>query len=122
MKQLLTIALILGILIQSLGKLVLLSNYLLNKEYITLNFCENKNKPKLRCNGKCHLAKQLKKQEKQDNSAKNTTRASDQVQFCSDYVSTVSPQLLHLSISLNWGYLLTETEKTPVSVFHPPTV
>lgn len=122
MKQLLIIALILGILIQSLGKLVLLSNYLLNKEYITLNFCENKSKPKLRCNGKCHLAKQFKKQAKQDNSSKNTTITLDQVQFCSQCVGTVSPQLFHLSISLNWGYLLRETTTTPASMFHPPTV
>ena len=26
---------------------------------ITLNYCENKSKPKLHCNGKCHLKKQL---------------------------------------------------------------
>lgn len=33
--------------------------YELNVEYITEKFCENKEKPQLQCNGKCHLAKEL---------------------------------------------------------------
>lgn len=33
--------------------------YELNIEYITEKFCENKEKPELACNGKCHLAKEL---------------------------------------------------------------
>lgn len=31
----------------------------LNVDYIIENYCINKDKPKLQCNGKCHLAKQL---------------------------------------------------------------
>lgn len=34
-------------------------NYELNVETITQAFCENKDKPELKCNGKCHLSKQL---------------------------------------------------------------
>lgn len=30
-----------------------------NKAEITVKFCENKDKPKLACNGKCHLQKKL---------------------------------------------------------------
>lgn len=33
--------------------------YELNIDYIVQNYCVNKDKPKLQCNGKCHLAKQL---------------------------------------------------------------
>ena len=36
-------------------------DYHINKEVITSKFCVNKNKPKLKCNGKCYLSKQLKK-------------------------------------------------------------
>lgn len=36
-------------------------NYLINKVEITELFCVNKEKPKLKCNGKCHLAKEIKK-------------------------------------------------------------
>lgn len=34
-------------------------NYLLNKAEITELFCINKEKPKLQCNGKCYLAKEI---------------------------------------------------------------
>lgn len=33
--------------------------YQLNIDYIIENYCVNKEKPELQCNGKCHLAKQL---------------------------------------------------------------
>ena len=35
--------------------------YELNKKYIAEVLCENKDKPEMHCNGKCHLKKQLKK-------------------------------------------------------------
>jgi hypothetical protein len=34
-------------------------HYQTNKAAITEQFCENKAKPELQCNGQCHLAKQL---------------------------------------------------------------
>jgi len=36
-------------------------DYLINKDYIAKNLCENRNKPKSCCKGKCYLVKQLKK-------------------------------------------------------------
>lgn len=33
--------------------------YGLNIDYIVETYCVNKEKPKLQCNGKCHLAKQI---------------------------------------------------------------
>ena len=33
---------------------------------ISKTLCENRDKPKMHCNGKCYLAKQLKKEEKKD--------------------------------------------------------
>jgi hypothetical protein len=38
----------------------ILSNYLAQYKYYVEVLCENKNKPELKCNGKCHLAKELK--------------------------------------------------------------
>lgn len=121
-KQVVIIVLICGIFTQSIGKLVLLSNYLINKEFIIFNYCENKSKPKLHCNGKCHLTKQLKEQEKQESSSKNNTKSLDEVQFCSEYNHTILPRFIYVSISANWNYLNGETKNTSPSIFHPPTV
>lgn len=40
--------------------------YQLNYGYISEKLCENKAKPKLQCNGKCYLKKQLKKTSEQE--------------------------------------------------------
>jgi hypothetical protein len=35
--------------------------YVVNYDYIVKELCENKEKPQLQCNGKCHLKKELAK-------------------------------------------------------------
>lgn len=37
--------------------------YELNKNYISQKLCENRSNPKMHCNGRCYLGKQLKKAE-----------------------------------------------------------
>ena len=122
MKHFLSIVLIFVILLQSFSKLVLLSNYLLNNEFITLNYCVNKSKPKLKCNGKCHLTKQLKEQEKQESSSKDNSKSVDETQYCSEYNNTVLPQFIYVSTRLSWLFLNGETDNMSPSIFHPPTV
>lgn len=43
--------------------------YLANQDYIAEFLCINKEKPELQCNGKCHLVKELEKQ--QENNPKS---------------------------------------------------
>lgn len=50
-------------LLQTLGQELLVVNYQLNKARITEQYCVNKARPQLHCNGKCHLAQQLRKTE-----------------------------------------------------------
>jgi len=57
------------LLLQTLGPEVLVLNYQLNKAEITARYCVNKTQPQLRCNGKCHLAQQLRKAEGGDRKA-----------------------------------------------------
>ncbi len=47
------------LLLQTLEPELLVVNYELNKARITAQFCVNKARPQLKCDGKCHLAKQL---------------------------------------------------------------
>jgi hypothetical protein len=56
-------------LLQTLGQEVLVVNYQLNKARITELYCINKARPQLKCNGKCHLAKQLRKTNGSDKKA-----------------------------------------------------
>jgi hypothetical protein len=61
MARLLAFFLVALMLLQTLGQEVLVVDYQLNKARITQLYCVNKARPQLHCNGKCHLAKQLRK-------------------------------------------------------------
>jgi hypothetical protein len=43
-----------------LAKLFLITNYLYQYDYYVTVLCENKEKEEIKCNGTCHLAKELK--------------------------------------------------------------
>jgi hypothetical protein len=59
-KRYLSIALLFCFLTPLFLKVGILSNYLVQYKYYVDVLCENKNKPELKCNGKCQLAKELK--------------------------------------------------------------
>ncbi|MET4107092.1 hypothetical protein [Hymenobacter sp. UYP22] len=49
------------LLFQTFSRELLVLDYQARKAEITQLFCVNKDKPRLQCNGKCHLRKQLRK-------------------------------------------------------------
>lgn len=119
MKKLFVILSITGILLQTLYSSIILVNYQLNKEYIAKNLCENKNKPKMHCNGKCHLKKQLANQQKQDNIPFKNLKEKLEIQVCSpipkhDFSEFVSKNEAYF----NHSFFIPKA--TLSSVFHPP--
>lgn len=64
-------------LVYTFSQTVIVTDYLINIEYITKVFCINKEKPQMKCNGKCHLTKQLQKdEEKKSNTFKKSVEIS----------------------------------------------
>ena len=51
-------------------------NFYVNQKKIAAKECENKNRPEMHCNGKCYLAKQLKKAESELESQKDKQEGS----------------------------------------------
>ncbi|RSK47027.1 hypothetical protein [Hymenobacter rigui] len=49
------------VVLQTFSRELLVLDYQARKAEITQLFCVNKDKPRLKCNGKCHLSKQLRK-------------------------------------------------------------
>jgi hypothetical protein len=70
MKSLFSIVLILVIGIKTFASFGILLDYLIHSNEITEKYCENKAKPILKCNGKCHLAKTLLKVEPSNDTPK----------------------------------------------------
>ncbi|EZH71935.1 hypothetical protein ATO12_04770 [Aquimarina atlantica] len=44
-----------------------IGEYIMNYDYIVKNLCINKERPRLKCNGKCYLVKQLAKESEETN-------------------------------------------------------
>ncbi len=51
-------------------------NYELRKDFIIKNYCVNKDKPELHCDGQCYLAKQIKAAEQKDEKQATNTFVS----------------------------------------------
>jgi hypothetical protein len=100
--------------------------YLANKEYVAKELCVNKAKPKLKCNGKCHLAKQLQKLEEPQ--PKKTPSAPKQLKLKELEWVVASVEILPATdysvISESTLTYWNEFKKAPRSfsntIFHPP--
>lgn len=121
MKPILYILLAVSLLASSISKLVVFTGYLLNKKEITAAFCENKSKPQLKCEGKCHLSKEISKQEKQEGSSKSIKEINEFPLFNDIYISGLK-NLTPIRYKPFWNYNSNQTEGYTNSLFKPPVV
>lgn len=99
--------------------------YVVNYEYISKVLCINRDKPKLQCNGKCHLMKEMAKasdaEKPLSSDKKGTAPILDVIIFeeinsfeivlvCFGNKEKINPYYSNLYFHLN-----------SASVFHPPT-
>ena len=110
----------------SLIKAYLFLEYRLNQAEITRKFCENKAKPKLQCNGKCYLAKQLAKQEKEEKSTSETSKFKlEVVELNAPMQETMHfsyPIISSLLNKIQFIYSEPNSDSYLSSIFHPPTL
>lgn len=62
-KSVLAVSIAVMVFAQSGSKFVIFCAYLVNKEYIIDVLCVNKDKPSMKCDGKCQLEKKLQEDE-----------------------------------------------------------
>ncbi|NBL63695.1 hypothetical protein GV828_00615 [Flavobacterium sp. NST-5] len=96
--------------------------YIAFYDYIKNELCENKAKPEMHCNGKCHLAKELAK-------ANDSEKSQDARFFSVEIFAAVFPEIPVFTSS---PFLLSSTEKATFGyqnlyfhlasskTFHPP--
>ena len=95
--------------------------FAINQDYIAEFLCINKEKPEMACGGKCHLMKQLEKQEKEEPKQLRIAFEEYPIGFVKIYQKGSSTDLNFLSKKIidqqqNYSYLYIS------QVFHPPTV
>lgn len=101
-------------------------DYVINYDYISTKLCENIEKPELKCNGKCHLAKELAKaseSEKPLNSDKKQTfKFEIEILFCESISNYNTTTILNFETNeSNSFYQNLYFSEVTTSVFHPPT-
>jgi hypothetical protein len=123
LQRTIAILLIVSLSMHCLGRLGLVAQYQLNKDYITRVFCINKAQPKLQCNGKCYLAKQLKAQQEREQKLPLQQKYSQEIVFVvQSYFQFEHPVILALSIDFPSFYLLKPYHSPQSSIYHPPKV
>jgi hypothetical protein len=76
---------------QNLVKVGVLAYWKFNQKQIIENYCVNKAKPKLKCDGKCHLAKQLGKLEASNQNPTEKTPNSSLSKFLNFELNYILP-------------------------------
>ncbi|UMY65200.1 MULTISPECIES: hypothetical protein [unclassified Flavobacterium] len=75
--------------------------YVLQYDYISKVLCENKAKPELHCNGKCHLMKELAKASEADKSDSHKPNDKKGGTFEPDWVFLLTPCATALSYTIS---------------------
>ncbi len=97
----------------------------MEQEQIAKEKCENKLKPMLHCNGKCYLAKQLKRIEQKENQHSQKTNPHCQKidPWQNQSIEPIQPIYTssdEIATSLNFHYSYSIHESDPWSIFQPP--
>ncbi len=122
MKKLVAILAFIGILFQTFHQVVIVAGYYANKDYIAKNLCENRDKPKMHCEGKCCLKKKLAKEAKEQAPSPRSQKSEQVNLFCNQTKVEISSIAVIPAVShfLNRNDL--RTFPYHHTVFHPPTV
>ncbi|WP_042723363.1 hypothetical protein [Flavobacterium sp. B17] len=100
-----------------------LLNYAMNYDYIVKNLCENRNIPESTCKGKCYVAKELAKTEKQSNNNQNVKIAGLDVFLSNEILSfSTGNQFTYKLKNPNPDYISFSTSEYFSGIFHPPLV
>lgn len=100
--------------------------YIVNYDYIVKELCENKEKPVLKCNGKCHLMKELAKTAENDKNTssdkKQNVKQEIEVLFYQDFKPlSCSNSYVFTNNKINSVYQNLYALTAIQSTFHPPT-
>jgi len=98
-------------------------DYIVNYEYISTHLCENIEKPVLKCNGKCHLKKELASEAKKNSPKSNEQKNNSitfEVLFCENITSYVFNTDMCFDKSVQYLYNCIYFRLNSTSIFHPP--
>jgi hypothetical protein len=116
--------LLIALLAQHFSHYLVVLQYDLNKDYIARNLCENRDKPKSCCQGKCFLKKQLAKHANEENAPNNNTKKDrNEIQLFTQknsFRNSMNEPAPESKYFIHTPYF--KLNKFYSTVFHPPQV
>lgn len=125
LKQVSIILLVAMLSLKAMVAPILVLDYEFRKDFIIKNYCINKNRPEMHCDGKCYLAKRLKAaQEKEESKTTNQFLSKLFETECNSIQFTVSVNLFlnafeYFSEDI-FIYTQKPTDNYHSALFHPP--
>lgn len=97
------------------------AGYFLNKNFIIENFCINKKKPELSCDGKCYLSKQIGEQTQKTTDTRSPQNENNKSLAAHVGVNIKPINFAHQSLllKLHEGYTINPQHAVP-AIFSPP--
>ncbi|MBB6610649.1 hypothetical protein H7F15_06345 [Pontibacter sp. Tf4] len=121
MKNLFVLSLLAVMLLQTFSKVLVLVDYQANKEYIMEFLCINRDKPELKCEGKCQLTKRLKAQHDTDKQANERGQKQEApVHLFCQSLFALKPFRPATIVTNHTGYTCSYSSVAYQSIFHPP--
>jgi hypothetical protein len=84
LKKLAAILALVCILLQTFSQVVIVAGYYANKDFISRNLCENRDKPTMHCEGRCCLKKKLAKEGKEQAPSPRNQKSEEVALFFSN--------------------------------------
>lgn len=107
---------------QCVAKSAIFIHFKLNQKELASTVCENKDKPKSCCAAKCHLEKEIKKEDKrQSDIPGNIKDKTEKSELSTGLISFLFIQN-HTVQKSNFLYLDKSPLSFPSSFFHPPCI
>ncbi len=119
-KQLFVILITVGILLQSFSKVFILCNFQANRDYISKNLCVKKEIKNNTCNGKCHLKKQLKEDEKKEKAPAGFLKDLSEVLYLGNNSLPLNLNTVEATETVHPPYKSGDLNSLSLIIFHPP--
>lgn len=124
MRKIITYLFIGAFLLHASSRLLVYANFWMNQEYIAEKLCENKDKPEMECNGKCHLKKELEKEDKRKQQEERKIQVEELVFIPQSEIKEVIDAVYTVE-KVNRQHFFVIQQKTngfSPYIFHPPVV
>ncbi|PKQ60837.1 hypothetical protein BZG02_17695 [Labilibaculum filiforme] len=105
---------------QSFEVVLITVNFKINQEFFA-TICTNKDKPEMKCNGKCHLKKQIQQHEEDTSKDKQISEKEYQLFFQNILITKLSNAISSSEKRLIYEEPLYSIQNT-FDIFHPPKI